>query len=191
MYLQCTGPVHRPLSPVYAGDTSDRKSTAGYIFATAGTAFSWSSKKEPTVATSTMEAEYIALFMASQQAAWIYQFRSQIGFPLDTPIEIFCDSQAAINVSKSEQTHRLSKHLDVKLHSIRERIDNEIIKLSWIKTEKNTADMLTKQLPQAAFKTHITGLGMEDANVVASEISDSEAEVATHLTPSDDDDDEN
>jgi len=136
-----------------------------------------------------MEAEYIALFMASQQAAWIYQFFGQIGFPLKAPIEIFCDSQAALNVAKAEQTHRLSKHLDVRLHSIRERVDMKIIELTWIKTEFNTSDVLTKQLPQAAFKTHLKGLGMEDANASDDEeFHDSEAEVEADLTPPTDDD---
>jgi len=58
----------------FAGDTSDRKSTAGYYFWIGETVFSWSSKKESTVATSTTEAEYIALYLASRQAAWIHQF---------------------------------------------------------------------------------------------------------------------
>ena len=106
----------------FAGDSSDRKSIGAYCFNITGTVFSWSSKKESTIATSTMEAEYIALYMGSQQATWIYQFYKQIGFPLDEPIEIFCDSQPALSVAKGEETHRKAKHLDVDLHSVRERV---------------------------------------------------------------------
>ena len=162
----------------FAGDTSDRKSTAGYFFFLGGTVFSWSSKKESTVATSTMEAEYIALFLASQQAAWIFQFYDQIGFPLSQPIDIHCDSEAAINVAKAEQTHKLSKHLDVKCHSIRERVEQGMIKLVWVKTQANSADILTKQVSRESFKTHAYGIGLEDGNY-----DEEEAEVEAHLTP--------
>ena len=89
----------------FAGDSSDQKSIRAYCFDIGGTVFLWSSKKESTVATSTMEAEYITLYMGPQQAAWIYQFHKQIGFPLDEPIEIFCDSQPALSVAKGEETH--------------------------------------------------------------------------------------
>jgi len=63
----------------------------------------------------------------------------------------------------------------------------KIVELTWIKTDFNTSDVLTKQLPQAAFKTHLKGLGMEDANVSDKEFHNSEAEVEADLTPPADD----
>ena len=48
----------------YAGDLDDRKSTSGYLFKLAGAVISWRSKKQPTVALSTAEAEYVALSSA-------------------------------------------------------------------------------------------------------------------------------
>ena len=86
-YVACTRELHLDwwpnvldLEPTgytnadYAGDSSDRKSIGAYFYTVGDATFSWSSKKQSTVATSTTEAEYIALYMASQQAAWIYQF---------------------------------------------------------------------------------------------------------------------
>lgn len=148
----------------FAGDISDRKSTAGYFFSFAGTVFAWSSKKEHTVATSTMEAKYIAIYMASQQAAWIYQFYSQISFELEKPIPIYSDSQTALNVTTTKQAHKLSKHLDIKLHSMRECIKCKQIKLIWIKTKNNQADILTKSLPADLFKKHIKSIGLEQTS---------------------------
>ena len=101
----------------WASNKSDRKSMAGYVFVLAGSTVSWSSKKEFTIATSTMEAEYIALFLGAQQAAWMWQFYKQIGFPLKEPITVHTDSQAAISVAKGEFPHKHSKHLDIKLHA--------------------------------------------------------------------------
>ena len=63
----------------YAGCLDSRKSTSSYIFMFAGRVFSWSSTKQKTVATSTMEAEYIACFHTTSQAMWIRNFISHLG----------------------------------------------------------------------------------------------------------------
>jgi len=146
----------------HAGDSSDRKSVGGYIFRVGGgTVFSWSSKKQTTTATSTTEAEYIALFNGSQQAAWIFQFYKQIGFPLDDPIEIYCDSQSALQVAKGEESHRKVKHIDVDYHSIRERVKLGQTKLIWVKSTNNPADILTKSIPADDFIRHLTEIGLD------------------------------
>jgi len=168
----------------YAGDTSDQKSTAGYLFYVGGTAFLWSSKKEPTVTTSTMEAEYIALYLASQQAAWIFQFYKQIGFPLDKPIHIWYDLQAALNIAKAEETHRRAKHLDTQYHSIRERVAEGQTELKWVASENNSADILTKSISAGAFSKHIEAIGLDqDKASEDDEDDEEEQEVAAHLTP--------
>ena len=144
----------------YAGDTSDRKSTAGYAFFMAGAIFSWSSKKEPTIATSTMEAEYIALFFGAQQAAWIWQFQELIGFTPELPITIWCDSKSAIDVAKAEASHKRAKHIDVKFHSIRERISDETILVRHVSSKSNCADVFTKSLGRDIYWKHVEEIGM-------------------------------
>jgi len=151
-----------------------------------GTVFLWSSKKESTVATSTTEAEYITLYLALRQAAWIHQFYKQIGLTLDLPIEIWCDSQPALQVAKGEEAHRKVKHLDVEYHSICERVDQGQIELKWIKSENNAADILTKSVPADVFRKHRDGIGLAAEGQYESDDSDDdeeEKEVAEHLTP--------
>jgi len=143
----------------FAADPSDRVSISGYIFFVSGGPFSWSSKKQTTVATSTMEAEYVAAFHASQQAVWIRQFSEGIGFPLPEPLVIFTDSEAALAVAKGEQAHSRSKHLDVKYHKVRERIREHLIRFDKVPTEENVADIFTKQLPRPKFHSFLTSLG--------------------------------
>jgi len=174
----------------FAGDTSDRKSTAGYCFWIGDTAFSWSSKKESTVATSTTEAEYIALYLASQQAAWIRQFYKQIGLALDSPIVIWCDSQPALQVTKGEEPHRKVKHIDTYYHSMRERVEDGQIELKWVKSQNNAADIFTKSVPADTFRAHCVTLGLDaesecgfNNNNGKSDDDDEEAEVEAHLTP--------
>ena len=99
--------------------------------------------------------------MASQQAAWIYQFYKQIGLPLDQPIDIYCDSQSALSIAKGEEAHRKVKHIDVDYHSIRERIKLGQTNLIWIASENNLADMLTKSSPADDFIRHCNHIGVD------------------------------
>lgn len=57
--------------PDWAGDKESRKSTSGFIFMLNGGPVSWCSKRQPTVALSSIEAEYIALTLAAKEATWM------------------------------------------------------------------------------------------------------------------------
>jgi hypothetical protein len=107
-----------------------------------------------------MEAEYIALFFGSQQAAWITQFQTLLGFPPERPIVIWCDSKSAVDVTAQQQSHKRSKHIDVKYHSIRERIADKTILVRHVSTKENTADVLTKSLSRDIFWYHVKGMNM-------------------------------
>lgn len=60
---------------------------------------------------------------------------------------IFCDSQSAIHLSKNAVFHERTKHIDVKLHFVREIISKELVDVKKINTNDNPADMLTKVIP--------------------------------------------
>lgn len=55
----------------FAGDSADRKSTSGYVFTLCGGAISWRARKQPLVAFSTVEAEYIGASDAVKESVWI------------------------------------------------------------------------------------------------------------------------
>ena len=82
---------------------NDRHSTTGNLFMMSGAAIAWSSKKQPVVALSTTEAEYVALSAATQEAVWLSRLLSDIKAPPQTPILIKEDNQGtiAINSEKS------------------------------------------------------------------------------------------
>ena len=73
----------------WAGDTSDRKSTSGYIFMFSGGPISWSSKKQKCVALSTAEAEYVALSGAAQECLWLRQLEKELGCSSEGPTLLF------------------------------------------------------------------------------------------------------
>lgn len=62
----------------WGSDSTDRRSTTGYIFKLSGGAISWSSKKQPTIALSTTEAEYMAMSATIQEATWLKSLHDDI-----------------------------------------------------------------------------------------------------------------
>jgi ribonuclease HI len=79
----------------YAGDTDTRHSTGGYVFILNGAAITWQSKKQPTVAASTTEAEYMAAASAVKEGLWLRQLLSDLDLQ-PGPVSILADNQSAI-----------------------------------------------------------------------------------------------
>ena len=147
----------------WAGDSNDRKSTSGYVFLLSGSAISWRSKKQSSVALSTAEAEYIALSSATQEGMWLRQLFSSLleDYQLSVPMTIYEDNQSTICMTKNNQSHGRSKHVDIKYHFVREQVERETVKIIYCKSEDMTADIFTKGLLCYQFKKLRTKLGME------------------------------
>ena len=79
----------------WAGDKQDYKSTTGYTFMLSGAAVSWNSKKQPTVAKSTTEAEYMALSVAAAEAIWLKGLLLELMPSAPDLVKIYCDNKGA------------------------------------------------------------------------------------------------
>ena len=130
----------------WAGDASDRRSTTGYVFMLGGGAISWNSKKQPTIALSTTEAEYMAVSQCTREALWLRQLMSDVGLEQEKSTPIMCDNQGAIALVKNPTHHARSKHIDIQHHFVREKVESDVIALQYIPTERMVADVLTKAL---------------------------------------------
>lgn len=139
----------------WAGDVSDRRSVTGYVFLLQGSAITWNSKKQPTVALSTTEAEYMAMSSSTQEAIWLKNLYNDI-FGNRKRIEqitIFGDNQSAIALSdKTTSFHPRTKHIDIRHHFIREHIHNGDVKFIYTNTDNMTADFLTKAVTHIKHK---------------------------------------
>ena len=93
----------------WAGDTNDRKSVSGYLFELNGCSVCWRSKKQPCIALSTAEAEYIALSAAVQEALWMEQLLIDLNVNIKTPMTIYEDNKVAISMSKKSAVSRKGK----------------------------------------------------------------------------------
>src|SRR3954465_10848278 len=112
-------------------DPDDSKSQSGYVFLMNGGAVSWRSSKQPVVAGSKTEAEYVAASEAAQEAVWMKEFISEIGVVGNelAPMVIFYGNNGAIANTKDPTSHKHSKHIKRRFHSIREHLNDGDIKI--------------------------------------------------------------
>jgi len=143
----------------YAGDLDTRRSTTGYVFMLNGGAISWSSRRQPTVAASTTEAEYMAAAYATKEALWLRKLSANLGLHNPT-ITIQADNQSAIKLLKNPITSSRSKHIDVIYHFARERVARKEITFQYVTTDKMISDTLTKPVPEHKHKFCCTGMGV-------------------------------
>lgn len=143
----------------YASDVDERKSVTGYIFKKQGGAIAWCSKKQPTVALSTTESEYMALGSAIQEALWLKGLEAELLRSTKSNI-LYCDNQSAALLAASESHHPRTKHIDVRHHFVRDVINDGRIILQHISTNEMVADILTKALPTQKMSFCIKSMGL-------------------------------
>nr|GEU56061.1 retrovirus-related Pol polyprotein from transposon TNT 1-94 [Tanacetum cinerariifolium] len=113
------------------------KSTSGGIqFLGGDKLVSWSSKKQDCTSMSSAEAEYVSLSACCAQVLWMRTQLTDYGFHFDK-IPMYCDSKAAIVISCNPVQHSRTKHIDVRYHFIKEKVEKGIIELSL--SELNTS----------------------------------------------------
>lgn len=144
----------------WGSNPNDRKSISGNIFLMANGPISWSSKKQPTVALSSMEAKYMAESQAARHAIWLRTLFTELQLPYSEPTTINADNQSAIDYSSNSGHHSRSKHIDIQHHFIREKIISNEIKIQYCASEDNFADFLTKALPKSKHQDLIGRIGM-------------------------------
>jgi hypothetical protein len=144
----------------WANDLGDRKSTSGYVFKLAGGAISWSSKKQPSVALSSTEAEYIAGAHAAKEIVWLQRLFGEVGLPDDGPTTLYMDDQSAIAIAKNPQFHDRTKHIEVRHHFIRDKVEQEELELEYIPTGEQVADVMTKALNREKYSAFAKEMGV-------------------------------
>nr|GEV29269.1 retrovirus-related Pol polyprotein from transposon TNT 1-94 [Tanacetum cinerariifolium] len=120
---------------VHTGCLDLRKSTSGGIqFLGGDKLVSWSSKKQDCTSMFLAEAEYVSLSACCAQVLWMRTQLIDYGFHFDK-IPMYCDSMAAIAISCNPVQHSRTKHIDVRYHFIKEKVEKGIVKLFFVGTE--------------------------------------------------------
>jgi hypothetical protein len=129
----------------WGNDLETRRSTSGMLVKFNGNVVCWSTKKQKTVAKSSTESEYMAASEAACEAIWLRTWLKEV-FNQEICIKMFCDNQSAIALSKNDTFHQRTKHIDIAYHFIREKVDANQIKIEFVPTKEQQADILTKNL---------------------------------------------
>jgi hypothetical protein len=126
------------------GGSDDKKSTTGFCTFINDNIISWNTKKQHTVALSTAEAEYMAITEVVQEVKWLKQLLQEMNYNVQLPINIYVDNISAICIGENDVQHERTKHIDIKYHYIRENIYNNEIKLVYMPSDQQLADVFTK-----------------------------------------------
>nr|GEW86351.1 hypothetical protein [Tanacetum cinerariifolium] len=127
-----------------------------------------SSKKQKSIATSTTEAEYIAMSGCCAQILWMRSQLTDYGFDFNK-IPLYCDNYTVIALYCNNDQHSWSKHIDIHNHFIREQVERGVVELYFMTTDYQLADIFTKALPRQRFEFILPRLGTKNkmANVNA------------------------
>ncbi len=148
----------------WGGDANERCSTTGYVFFVGVGTISWNCKRQPTIALSTTEAEYMATSQCTKEAIWLKKLMADVGLVQVGAITIMCDNQGCIALAKNPTHHSRTKHVDIQHHFIQEKLESGEIGLKYCPTQDMVADVLTKALAKERHQnlTRSMGLGVLD-----------------------------
>lgn len=124
-----------------------------------GTAVSWASQLQKSVALSTTEAEFVAASEGAKELVWLNRLLSEIGTSGETPI-LFVDNASAIKLVKNPEFHKRSKHIAVRYYFVRELYQSGDINVEFVASENQLGDMFTKPLNPNKFKIMCSKIGL-------------------------------
>lgn len=112
---------------------------------------SWCSEKQKSVSLSTTESEYVAASQAVKEMIWVHRLLINLGAIFEKPM-LQMDNQSAIKLVKNPEFHKRSKHIEVRYHFIREKFEEGLFDLIYVKTDQQIADIFTKPLGRIKFE---------------------------------------
>ena len=145
----------------WAGDRDTRRSTSGMTFMLQGASITWSSKRQASVALSTVEAEYMALSQATQEAIWLQHLLEEVGESTKEGTTIMEDNQGAIATAQNPVFHHRPKHIQIRYHHVREAVAEGIVRLMYCLTKEMLADIFMKVLARDQFEHLRDKLGLQ------------------------------
>ena len=135
----------------WAGCSDSRRSTSGYYVYYGDSLISWSSRRQTTVSRSSAEAEYRAVAHAVAECCWIRQILQELHRPLRSATLVYCDNVSAIYMSSNPVQHRRTKHIEIDIHFVREKVSLGEVRVLHVPSSLQFADVMTKGLPSHLF----------------------------------------
>ncbi|GJT31522.1 putative RNA-directed DNA polymerase [Tanacetum coccineum] len=124
-----------------------RKSITGYAVYLGNCLVSWKSKRQTVLAKSSAEAEFRAMSSVACEIIWILKILTELNVKYKTPVDMFCDNNAAMQIATNPVFHERTKHFEIDLFFLREKISEGIFKTIKVKSKNNVSNLFTKRLP--------------------------------------------
>jgi hypothetical protein len=146
----------------WVGSITDRRSTSGYCTFVGGNVVTWHSKKQSVVARTSAKAEFRAMAHGICEMLWLKAILKELGVHSKDPMKLYCDNKAAISIAHNPIQHDRTKHVEVDRHFIKEKLTEGLICTSFVRTENQLADILTKGVSSKIFNSALDKLGIRD-----------------------------
>lgn len=140
----------------WATCTRTRKSISGNCTFMYGNLVSWCTQKQPVIALSSCEAEYVALASTFKEGCYLCNlfgcFVEAVSSFLGQPNSlVYCDNNGTMHMAENQVNNSRTKHIDLRFHFIRSKL-RENFALDKVHTDENVADFFTKPLAKPKFE---------------------------------------
>ena len=113
------------------------------------------------VARSSVESEFRVIAQGLCELLWLKIILDDLRIKWDGPMKLYCD-KSAINIAHNPIQHDRTKYIEIDRHSIKEKLEEGVVCMSYVPSEHQLADILTKGLNNSMFHDLVFKLGMED-----------------------------
>ncbi|CAI7816956.1 unnamed protein product [Closterium sp. NIES-54] len=131
----------------WADDQATQRSSKGYTFSLGSGSVSWRSTRSSSVLGSSCEAEIYAGAMATQELSWLTYLLTDLGEPPRSPPVLYVDNKAMLALCREHRLEHRTKHIALRYFLARELQQRGQLRLAYVASEANTADIFTKALP--------------------------------------------
>ncbi|CAI7852458.1 unnamed protein product [Closterium sp. NIES-54] len=144
----------------WVDDLATQRSSQGYTFSLRSGSVSWRSTRSSSVLSSSCEAEIYAGAMAAQELRWLTYLLTNLGEQLRSPPVLYVDNKAMIALCEEHRLEQRTKHIALRYFLARELQQRGQLRLAYVATRANTADLFTKALPPIDHQRFATVLGL-------------------------------
>ncbi|CAI5496571.1 unnamed protein product [Closterium sp. Naga37s-1] len=144
----------------WADDQATQRSSQGYSFSLGSGSVSWRATRSSSVLGSSCEAEIYAGAMAAQELRWLTYLLTDLGEPPRSPPVLYVDNKAMLALCREQRLEHRTKHIALRYFLARELQQRGQLRLAYVASEANTADIFTKALAPCDHQRFCTQLGL-------------------------------